>query len=221
MSGNTVELAHAIFQFQEIGMAKHIFAIGGFMLGLLLGAFIFAIEKRRGIVARIPSALVLEVIMITAFILVVRTPTPNVPPPPAPKLLALILLLSGAMGVQNVSVRKIGGINVYTTFVTGSLVKCAEAFSQWTFWVWDRTRHRFRTRIWQVLRVSPRKKDFRQFTITGGLWASYLVGATVGAVLHHVWAARSLIVPLAVLASIAIFSAFRPLVQSNEQWLNE
>jgi Protein of unknown function (DUF1275) len=42
----------------------------------------------------------------------------------------MVGILAFAMGVQNVVVRRVGGLTVYTTFVTGALVQFGEAVSQ-------------------------------------------------------------------------------------------
>ncbi len=86
----------------------------------------------------------------------------------------MVALLAIPMGIQNVVIRKVSGINVYTTFVTGSLVKFAENLSLYLFWLRDRTRRRFRRRILKVLRISPRTLPFQRTALTLGLWTAYL-----------------------------------------------
>jgi uncharacterized membrane protein YoaK (UPF0700 family) len=222
MTGNTVAMARYVEQGNIFGILRHAWPIAMFVFGLMAGAFIFDFEKRRGVIIRLPATLLIEAVLIAAFIAGAGAPAaPGIPPEPAAKFFVMVALLCVAMGIQNASIRKIGGINVYTTFVTGSLVKFAEGFSQYLFWLRDRTSHRFRRRIGIALRLSPRQPSFQKASLTGALWMSYFIGATIGAVAYHAWAQRSLIVPLALLLLIAAFGALRPIIQSTEDWLNE
>src|SRR5580658_11080468 len=103
----------------------------------------------------------------------------DIPPQPALKFFLMVALLAVPMGIQNVVIRKVGGLNVYTTFVTGSLVKFAESMSEYLFWVRDRTQLRFRRRIWRVLRISPRQPSAQHAALTITLWVVYLTGGVM------------------------------------------
>jgi uncharacterized membrane protein YoaK (UPF0700 family) len=65
-------------------------------------------------------------------------------------------LLPPALGMQTVTITRVAGLRVYTTYLTGSLSKFAEAAIEYAFWFRDRTRGRFSKRIGRVLRVTPR-----------------------------------------------------------------
>jgi uncharacterized membrane protein YoaK (UPF0700 family) len=107
-------------------------------------------------------------------------------------------------------IRKVGGINLYTTFVTGSLVKFAESLSEYLFWLRDRTRGRFRSRFLKVLRISPRTIPVQRAALTLGLWITYLIGAVCGGFSIQWWALLGMLAPFAVLTSIALYGTFRP-----------
>ncbi len=131
----------------------------------------------------------------------------------------MVALLAIPMGIQNVVIRKVGGINVYTTFVTGSLVKFAENLSQYLFWVRDRTRRRFRRRILKVLRISPRTVPLQRTALTLSLWLAYLAGAVCGGISIQRWALLGMVAPFALLSAIALYGAFRPLIPlSADEW---
>jgi len=130
----------------------------------------------------------------------------------------MVALLAVPMGIQNVVIRKVGGINVYTTFVTGSLVKFAENLSQYLFWVRDRTRGRLRSRLPIVLRITPRLITFRRAALTLSLWVFYLGGAICGGFSVQRWALLAMIAPFALLTAIALYGVFRPLLPPSEEW---
>ncbi len=132
----------------------------------------------------------------------------------------MVALLAVAMGIQNVVIRKVGGINVYTTFVTGTLVKFAESLSEYLFWLRDRTRGRFRSRILKVLRISPRIAALQQASLTfGSVDAIYLTGAVSGGFSIQRFALLGMLAPFALLAAIALYGAFRPFFAlSSKEW---
>ena len=221
MSGNTVEMARHISQLDWIGFVRHGWPIASFIFGLILGAFIFEAEKRRHIQVPFPATIGLETLLIAIFIAAGEGNgfRANIPPQPALKFFVMVALLTIAMGLQNVSIRRVGGMNVYTTFVTGSLVKFAESTSEYLFWLRDRTRRRWRRRIGKVLRISRRQVPLQRATLTITLWVVYLIGGISGGIFTARWALLGMIAPLLVLAAIATYGAFRPLLKEPyEEW---
>ncbi len=221
MSGNTVAMARHMSHLDWVGFVRHGWPLATFIFGLILGAFIYDVEKRRHIKVPFPATIGLEVLLVTAFIAAGASSgfKADIPPQPALKFFVMVALLTIAMGLQNVSIRKVGGINVYTTFVTGSLVKFAESVSEFLFWMRDRTYRRFRSRIWKVLLVSPRQVSLQRAALTIALYVAYLAGAVCGGFATDRWALRGMIAPLIVLVAIVTFGAFQPfLEQVNEEW---
>ncbi|MGH7914909.1 MAG: DUF1275 family protein, partial [Candidatus Binataceae bacterium] len=102
-------------------------------------------------------------------------------------------------------------LTLYTTFVTGTLVKFAESVSAYLFWFHDRIKGRFHSRIGKVLAVSPRQKHLRHATLTAFMWLSYVVGAGCGALSKQSWQLAALVIPIAMLAVCLIFEVKRPL----------
>lgn len=221
MTGNTVAMARHISELQWGGVVRRGWPILTFVFGLMLGAFIYEAEKRRKIQVLFPPAIALEALLIAIFIAagIGSGFKANIPPQPADKFFVMVALLAIPMGIQNVVIRKVGGINVYTTFVTGSLVKFAENLSQYLFWMHDRTRRRFRRRIWKVLRISPRTVPLQRSALTLGLWSAYLAGAVCGGLSIQRWALLGMIAPFVLLSAIALYGAFRPLIPlSSDEW---
>jgi uncharacterized membrane protein YoaK (UPF0700 family) len=221
MTGNTVGMAQHISELDWTGVVRHGWPILTFVFGLMLGAFIYEAEKRRKIQVPFPPAIGLEALLIGVFIVAATGShfKANIPPQPAGKFFVMVALLAIPMGIQNVVIRKVGGINVYTTFVTGTLVKFAESLSEYLFWLRARTRGRFRARIFKVLRVSPRLISLQQAALTLGLWIAYLAGAVCGGFSIDRWALLGMIAPLTVLTAVALYGAFRPFIQlSGDEW---
>jgi uncharacterized membrane protein YoaK (UPF0700 family) len=221
MTGNTVSMARHIAHFEWAGVVRRGWPIVTFVFGLMLGAFIYEAEKRRNIKVPFPPAIALEALLVLIFIVAATGIhyKADIPPQPAGKFFLMVALLAVPMGMQNVVIRKVGGINVYTTFVTGSLVKFAESLSEYLFWVRDRTRGRLRSRIGKVLLVSPRLATVQRAALTLGLWIIYLTGAVCGGFSIQRWALLGMLAPFGLLTAIALYGAFRPLLPlSSEEW---
>ena len=220
MTGNTVAMARHLSQLEWAGVVRRGWPILTFVFGLILGAFIYEAEERRRIKVPFPPAIGLEALLIAIFIAAAigNNFRADIPPQPAFKFFAMVALLAVAMGLQNVVIRKVGGLNVYTTFVTGSLVKFAENLSLYLFWLHDRTRGRLRSRLVKVIRMSPRSIPLRRAALTLGLWIAYLIGAVCGGVSIQRWALLGMLAPFIVLAAIALYGAFRPFLTLSEEW---
>jgi uncharacterized membrane protein YoaK (UPF0700 family) len=221
MTGETVAMARHLSRLEWFGVIRRGWPIAMFVLGLLLGAFIFEAEKRRAIKVPFPATVGAEVVLIGVFVIlgVANGCRLEVPPQPAAMFFLMIALLATAMGIQNVAIRRVGGINVYTTFVTGALVKFGEAVSEYLFWLRDRTRNRLATRFVMALRISPRQRSFQHAALTLGLWSAYLAGALSGTVATDAWASLSMLVPLTLLMAIVLYGIARPFLQlEQEDW---
>lgn len=221
MTGNTVAMARHISELQWSGVVRRGWPILTFVAGLILGSFIYEAERSRQIRVPFPPAVALEALLIAIFIAAgIGTGfKADIPPQPAGKFFVMVALLATSMGIQNVVIRKIGGINVYTTFVTGSLVKFAENLSQYLFWLRDRTRRRFRRRILRVLRVSPRTVSLQRAALTLSLWFTYLAGAVCGGFAIQLYSLLGMIAPFVLLLAIALYGAYRPLLPASiEEW---
>jgi uncharacterized membrane protein YoaK (UPF0700 family) len=212
MSGNTVAMARHLSALEWTGVVRRGWPILTFVFGLMLGAFIYEAEKRRQVKVPFPAAIALEALLIAVFIAsAIGTDfKANIPPQPAGKFFVMVALLAIAMGLQNVVIRNIGGMNLYTTFVTGSLVKFAENLSQYLFWLRDRTRGRLRSRLLKALKVSPRTLPLQHAALTLGLWIAYLAGAVSGGASIERWALLGMLVPFALLAGISLYGTLRP-----------
>ncbi|HWB86974.1 MAG TPA: YoaK family protein [Bryobacteraceae bacterium] len=192
MTGNTASLASRFLQGDWHEAARYGWAILCFLFGLLLGACLTHAERRNGIRSAFAAVLFLESVLLAAFIWFGRSTA-------APVAL-LIFLPCAAMGMQTVTVTRVGSLRVYTTYLTGTLSKFAEAVAQYAFWLWDRTRGRFRTRIGKVLCVTLRYEPAQHAVLTAGLWFAFFAGAVLGARGDIQWGSIALVVPVGLLA---------------------
>ena len=171
MSGNTVTMAHHAVDLDWYGFARGGWAVAGFVFGLLLGAFIVDAEKRHVLRMRFSPSLALESVLIAAYIFCAVGPglRVQIPPQPGIKFYFLLALLTTAMGLQNVTIRRVGGMNIYTTFVTGTLVKFGEAAAEYIFWIRDRVSHRGPHRWRRIARLSKRNPHARHAILAATL----------------------------------------------------
>ncbi len=221
MSGNTVATARHLVDLQFYGLLRHSWPIVTFVIGLMIGAFILDAQLRRPIAIPVSMPLLLEAILVGAFIAAASgiNFTASIPAQPAGKYYLTVALLALAMGMQNVVVRKVGGLNVYTTFVTGTLVKFAEAASGFVFWFRDRTHHRLHSRLGKVLRAAPHQRDFLHIVLTSALFLAYLIGAYFGTLAGLKYELRAMFIPFGILAGLTLYSAIRPFAHlTEEEW---
>ncbi len=192
MTGNTASFASRIVEQNWPEAMRFGWTILSFLLGLLTSAALTRAERRKGIRSAFAAALVLETVLLTAFVILGRAPsTPDA---------ILIFLPAAAMGIQTVTVTRVGSLRVYTTYLTGSLSKFSEAAAQYLFWVWDRTRGRFRSRIVKVLLVTPQQESARRAMATACLWITFFAGAVCGIAGDHSFRLWAVFLPISILA---------------------
>jgi len=132
----------------------------------------------------------------------------------------LIALPAAAMGVQTVTVTRVGSLRVYTTYLTGNLSKFAEAVVGYVFWLVDQWRqdrsHPGLRPTWK--REAKRHRLLGHALLTSGLWVAFLLGAWGGDydALHV--GVHALAWPIVALAALVVLDAKRPVaaVEENE-----
>ncbi|MGH9559379.1 MAG: YoaK family protein, partial [Bryobacteraceae bacterium] len=211
MTGNTAWLGSSIAQGNWTDVLRHGWVIVPFLGGLLFSAATTASARRRGFHASFSLALVSEAILILVFIWLGTRPSQNSIPN-----YWLISLPAAAMGMQTVTVTRIAGLRVYTTYVTGTLSKFAEAIVEYAYWFYDRTRNRFRRRAAKVIRVTPRQKSARHAALTAALWITFLFGAFSGAALNANFGLPCLFAPAAMLAAAVVVDLVSPVDAADD-----
>ena len=192
MTGNTASIASNTLKGDWREAMRYAWTLICFMAGLLVSAGMTLAERRQGIRSALAAALGIEVALLVLYILLGQYGS-------APEAV-LIFLPAASMGIQTVTVTRVGSVRVYTTYVTGSLSQFSEAVSEWIFWFRDRTKGRLCARIMRVLRVTPRQEPARRAAVTGSLWVAFFTGAVCGAAGERIWKLNALAAPVVLLA---------------------
>lgn len=93
-----------------------------------------------------------------------------------------------AMGLQSATLRRVGGMTVHTTFITGMLTSVGVELAT-------------------VARAGPgveRSQAHHRLRLVGGVWFAYLAGAVAGAFLHRHLRLWALAIPTAALVVSAV-----------------
>ncbi|HLV80544.1 MAG TPA: YoaK family protein [Chthonomonadaceae bacterium] len=227
MTGNTASLGHALAAGEGQKALAYGIPIPCFVLGLIAGAFILQIGKRRRIHSTLALVLGLEALLLGLFVLLgflFEGPEGAVPQSDARSAL-LLFLAASAMGLQTVTLTRIGRLRVYTTYLTGTLSKFAESLAEYSLWVYDRGRGRFFRRIGRIARATPRQESFQHLVLTAGLWAGFACGVLCGTRALRAWNVAALGLPIALLLLFSLVDAVRPVSLAHERagslWLEE
>jgi len=216
-SGNSVVLGVSAGRQDWAEAVRRAFPIPLFVTGLVIGAVLHHNLQRRGIRSVMALPLALEAGVLGLFLLfgglaldagVLQLDMPEVFYPVA----ALPAL---AMGLQNTTLRKVGGLGVRTTFVTGILSGFAEEAVAYGLWFRDRQHNRGWLRFRILLRLSPRQTHFNHMIVLGGLWLGFVAGAVAGAVAKLHWGIFGLVLPIGAILLVMVFDLLRPLASSS------
>ncbi len=218
MTGNTSSLGIDVAERNWTEALHHAWPLVPFVLGLLFSAFTTTVAHRLGWHSSFSIALATELLLLSALIgLGHRFSVNGELRPPSPFVFYLLLSLpAAAMGMQTVTVTRVAGLRVYTTYLTGSLAKFSEAVVHYVFWLYDRTRGRFRRRIFKVLRVTVHQKYAQHAGLTAGLWVAYFLGAVIGVVFKKQYGVSALLFPCGFLAAATAIDLARPVAAADE-----
>ena len=227
MSGNTASLGQSVALAEWRKACSYGWPSLCFALGLIAGAFLIHIGKRRGFHSTLSLVLGLETLFLGLVVLLgLRFRVPGGAYSQSGwKNLLLVSLAAAAMGLQTVTLTRVGRMRVYTTYVTGSLSLFAESLAAYCLWVYDRAGGRFFRRLRRILRVSRRQESFQHLVLTAGLWAGFGAGAVCGALGLQAWDVLALCVPITILLLLTLVDRTRPVSLAHEQgshfWLQE
>lgn len=215
MTGNTTGFGIELFRQDWQSTILHAWPLIPFGLGLLFSAATTAAARRHGWHSSFSIALSTEFLLLIAFLALgsqYRTGGHQF----GSGFYPLSSFLAAAMGIQTVTVTRVAGLRLYTTYLTGSLAKWSEAVALFAFWFYDRTRGRLRKRFWKTVRVSPRQKYARHAALTVGLWVSYFLGAVCGAIFEKRYGVFAIIGALIVLAVAIVIDLIAPVAAADE-----
>lgn len=212
MTGNTASFARSVAQGNWNRASIYGWVIVPFMLGLVYSAAMIKAARRAHFHSSFAVALATEIVALVAFIALGVRMRPD---GGGIEYFALSLP-AAAMGIQTVTVTRVNGLRVYTTYLTGSLSKCAEAVVDYGFWLRDRARGHSWKRVKLMLRVAPRNKRLQHAFLTGGLWAGFFGGAVCGVLTQGRFGPYCLLAPVAVLVVAVGVDLVRPVAAADD-----
>ncbi len=199
MSGNVIA-AMALLALGDDGqIARRLITIGGFVVGLTVGAIVEARSTRRGQPSEgLVSTLAAEAAILAVLALAAWRVSSGGIVPANPRLPYVALPALGAltMGLQTVTVRRIGKTRTRTTFITGTLAREVEELVSWLTERFGRSRAEAEA----TASAPPRRRAFLHVGVLG----AYAAGGVFSAMLVRWLGAAALMLPLgAVLAALA------------------
>jgi uncharacterized membrane protein YoaK (UPF0700 family) len=194
MTGNTARLGHEVAQrhwADALLLGGMVFA---FMLGAVVGAAVVERSKRQAR-AHYALGLWLEALFLAVVAGCTLTGRFHVPG-------AELILLCLAMGLQNALITRLSGAVVRTTHVTGIVTDIGIELVHLWLLMGERAQGRLRLfalgAAWRDPAVDPLKLHCT-------LWCSFVAGNLLGAALFLRFGFASLLLPIAVVAGLAVF----------------
>jgi uncharacterized membrane protein YoaK (UPF0700 family) len=181
VTGNLVLAAVAIAAHDWRAALGHLSAIVTFLMGIFVSAVIVRPLKAWPSWPLLPTIMGIEAILILAASLALSSHV-------AHGIEIFVIFVSLALGLQNGAFRRVGGISVHTTYLTGMITSLISTEGE---------KYAF-----GVLAVSSRAHD-PKIGLLCGIWIAFVVGAGTGAamVLHFgavgMVGAALLLIPLA------------------------
>jgi uncharacterized membrane protein YoaK (UPF0700 family) len=219
MSGNSVKSGVLAGQQQWARALHQAFPIPLFVLGVAVGAALGEVLQRRRVRSTIAVGLGIEAVLLGLF-LVAGQPAMfegKLWPDGSLKFYLLAALPALAMGLQNATLRRFGGVTSNTTFITGNLTSFAEDAVQYLFWLGDHAGRRGTRRLSVLLRLSPRRPVFQRMRLLLAIWVGYVIGAVLGAAAVLRWELLALLAPITCLVLFVIIDTLRPLSLPSEK----
>lgn len=221
MSGNSAAFSAHLGQGDWSRAIFRLLPIPVFVVGVFAGAALGEIAMRRGVRSPMAAAFAVEAALLFAFMICgssgfqQRTVEEQGTAPLTWKLSLLIALPAFAMGIQNATLRRVGGKTVRTTYVSGMLTNFAEESLAYIFWLHDRTTGRSWSRMQKTMRVSLRQSSFKYAAFFGGIWCAFVLGAVSGGWLSLQWQIHALLFPLSGLALLILLDLRQPIQPSR------
>jgi uncharacterized membrane protein YoaK (UPF0700 family) len=216
MSGNSVHVGMYLGEWDLSGLTRPMCAISAFVAGMVLTRIAIEVATRTGIRRIASFTLSAEAVLLLLF----ASANPamrlgQIVEMHSPAYFALVAMLAFAMGVQTVTLTHIGPLTIYTTFVTGTLTKFAESFTEALFWAYDRLRQS--QAVSRVVRLAAKQEDVRHAVFLAGAWICYLAGAAFGTLIKHRWELRALYFPAGMLVLFVLVDQLRPIAVGEDR----
>lgn len=159
VTGNLVLGAIAVAAQDWRAMLGHLTAIVTFLLGVILSIVIVRPLKAWPSWPLLPTIMGIEVILIVAAAFALRSGM-------APRVEIFVILVSLALGLQNGAFRRVGGISVHTTYLTGMITSLISTEAQ---------------KYTSGLPSTPVGAPDPKIGVFCGIWMAFVLGAGIGA----------------------------------------
>lgn len=192
------------------------FFFGALLLTFLAGAALSAVmtesAKQLGHRSKYVLPLAVEATLLCLLVLIARVSDTSLPA----ATIAMTMIASFAMGMQNATITKISGSVVRTTHLTGVLTDLGLEGVQYGAWYWNQVRGRSLARANRVFKVSQRHPTVHRLVVLGSILLSF-IGGVIGATLCYkpfgVWAFS---LPIVFLFYLVIVDWRRPIMDIRE-----
>jgi uncharacterized membrane protein YoaK (UPF0700 family) len=204
MSGNTVLTTIHAAKGETSSALLHVYAIGVFVLGLLVSAAAIEAGLRRGFRRVLALALAIEAACLAALALwgapLLASGAAGTTQQPHWPLYALLALAAIAMGTQNTSLRMAGILAIFTTHVTGTLTRFGEQLVEALF----------------ARSAAALSSNLAHAGFSAGLWLAFLFGAFLASELLPLWGAgKVLALPIVLLLVVIAADLMHPFAESR------
>lgn len=196
MSGNTIATGAHLGAGEWKPILHRLFPIPVFVAGVFIGSLMGAMARHLGFRRQFAPSFTLESLLLVAFVglgLLLKTGTH---PLSAPRAYPFVGLLAAAMGLQNATLRRAGGIVVRTTFITGMLVNMAEQAAVYCLWRIEQMRARVAGPGRRPTRLSLRRSAGKRALKFGLVWCGMFAGAVSGGLSGARLGTLALLIPL-------------------------
>jgi uncharacterized membrane protein YoaK (UPF0700 family) len=207
MSGNTVQVGVEALGDTGGSPILHAYTVGMFLFGLFASGIMIEIGLRHGFRRIFAVTMLLEVICLGIVVAAGDRLLQGEAPRGWP-LYFMIALFTLAMAAQNTSLRMAGVLTVYTTHVTGTITKFSEDAVRYVFASVDRRRGIGRAPSGEEGRPAP---PFSALLLSAGLCGGFVAGAVLAGYFVPPFGLVTLLIPIAVVASLGIVDCIRPL----------
>lgn len=199
MSGNTTHLGVSLADGAWTDAAIRFFPIPMFVLAIAIGtATVEVVRRRPAGRERLAALLIAEAVLLVAFMVITAwARDADALRPASAAFFALAGVLTLVMGLQTAVLRRVGGLTVHTTFISGMLTQAAVGGVAWWF------ERRDARRVGAPRPRGDADGPGGHALLALAVWACFGLGAVVGALGHRVVDEWALALPAVVLVGLA------------------
>lgn len=187
-SGNSAGLGAMLSTGQWTPVWRRGTPIIAYTVAVAAGTLLVEVGQRRGVRSPVAPVSLAEVAALAAALGIgeATARSGTIVPTDTASYVAAAACLAGAMGLQTVTLRRVRGRPVHTTFVTGVLSNMAEGF----------------VAAWFLSRRG-RRALLSLAGLLGSVWVAYLAGAVAGGAAERAWSFTALVPPMVAVAVVA------------------